>query len=298
VLAALPAALALLGTVSMAYAIAHAPNGLTSVQTGNDDPPESLEGHGSTTALTVPVGPPRASLSTWVVEPRSEPRGTVVLLHGVRLDKHSMVPLATALVDHGYRSVLIDLRGHGRSTGDYLTYGLNESRDVSQVLDALEVNGTRLGPVGALGFSYGGATALFVAERDPRVRAVVAVSTFASLRGVVRDYVRWQAPRFEPVVPNVWLDTGVDLGARWAGFDADAASPAAAASRSNAALLLLHGADDPQVSADNARIIERAAGGRAELVLLSGQTHASVLADATGTVREAAIRWFDARLGE
>jgi dipeptidyl aminopeptidase/acylaminoacyl peptidase len=113
---------------------------------------------------------------------------------------------------------------------------------------------------------------------------------------VVRDYVRWQLPAFEPAVPNVWLDSAVDLGALWAGFDADAAAPAAAAARSTAPLLVVHGSADPQVSVDNAHAIERAADGRARLLLLPGETHASILADAHGDVRAAALSWFEAHL--
>ncbi len=59
---------------------------------------------------------------------------------------------------------------------------------------------------------------------------------------------------------------------------------------------MVHGSDDPQVSVDNAHSIERAANGRARLLLLPGETHASILADARGNVRSAALGWFDEHL--
>ncbi|MCC6897394.1 MAG: alpha/beta fold hydrolase [Polyangiaceae bacterium] len=279
-----------LGTVTVAWAVAHAPNGSSAAAADDPCPPEL----GSATSATLSVG--RTALSSWIAEPTGPARGTVVLLHGVRLDKRSMLPSALSHLNAGYRVVLLDLRGHGRSGGGYLTYGVDDARDVSAVLDGLEARGIRLGPVGVHGFSYGAATALELSARDPRVRAVVAVSSFSSLRSVTRDYVRWQLPALAPAVPDAWLDSAVDLGALWAGFDADAAAPARAAARTRAAVLIVHGSDDPQVSPDNARAIAEACAGRAELQVLAGETHASVLADARGEVRLAATRWFGQHL--
>ena len=51
----------------------------------------------------------------------------------------------------GYRAVLVDLRGHGRSTGKYLTYGVQEAQDISQVIDALEQQQLIAGEIGVLG---------------------------------------------------------------------------------------------------------------------------------------------------
>lgn len=286
-----------LATGSVAYAIAHAPNGHESGEPGLDVPDVDL-GARHVEALSARVGPPAATLSAWLIEPAASARGTIVVLHGVRLDKRSMLGVARELSASGYRVLLVDLRGHGRSSGQYLTYGLTEARDVSQLIDSVEARGIRVGPLGVHGFSYGAATALHLAASDRRVRAVVAVSSFGSLRRAVRDYVRWQLPALEPAVPDLWLDSAVDFGAGWAGFDPDAAAPASAAAGSSAAVLLVHGSDDVQVSPDNARDIERATEGRARLLLLRGETHASVLADPTHRVRAAAVAWFDEHLGE
>lgn len=284
----------------LASAIAHAPNQPLSVVPGDDPPPPELARYAALHGVRVEVGPPRAALSAWVLEPPDgrRARGTIVVLHGVRLDKRSMMPVATLLADAGYRSVLVDLRGHGHSSGAYLTYGVVESRDGMQLLDALESRGIELGPVGLHGFSYGGATAIHWAARDPRVRAVVAVAAFSSLRDVTRDYLRRYAPAIDPAVPRDWLDGAVDLGGRLAAFDPDAAAPARAAERLGAALLVLHGVDDPQVPPYHARALAHAAAGRAEveLRLLAGETHASVLADSRGAVKTAALRWFRDKL--
>src|SRR5262249_9230684 len=112
-------------------------------------------------AIRVEVGPPRASLSLLIVDrPAPSSRATVLVLHGIRDRKESMLGWGRGLAEIGYRAVLVDGRGHGRSSGDFLTYGVVEARDLSRVLDALEARGLVAGRVGAMGVSYGAATAV------------------------------------------------------------------------------------------------------------------------------------------
>jgi hypothetical protein len=77
-----------------------------------------------------------ASLSVWVLEPPEKPKATVFVLHGHADCKESFLPTAQAFKSAGYRAVLVDLRGHGHSSGEYLTFGVQESRDLVEVLDA------------------------------------------------------------------------------------------------------------------------------------------------------------------
>lgn len=182
------------------------------------------------TAQAVAVGPPPAHLSYRVVEPadyalnitstnwldhgRKEfqfdfratvpgqsnawtaaPRGTVILLHGYGLAQFSMMPWALRLGEAGWRCVLVDLRGHGRSTGKQIYYGKCETRDLSQLLDALSRDGRLQAPVAALGESYGAAMALRWKALDPRIQSVVALAPYASLSNAVlnirHDYAPW-----------------------------------------------------------------------------------------------------------
>ena len=74
--------------------------------------------------------------------PKSRPgtndiRGTIFLLHGYGLNKETMMPWGLVLAKAGYRVVLVDLRGHGHSTGDRIYFGGIERTDLVQCLDAL-----------------------------------------------------------------------------------------------------------------------------------------------------------------
>ena len=125
----------------------------------------------------------------------SQPRGTVVLLHGYALAQFSMAPWALRLAQEGWRCVLVDLRGHGRSTGKQIYYGLQETRDLSQLLDQLARDGQLKEPVAAFGESYGAVMALRWKPVEPRLSAVVAVTPYAGLSNTVMnlrgEYAGW-----------------------------------------------------------------------------------------------------------
>jgi pimeloyl-ACP methyl ester carboxylesterase len=288
-------ALVLLGHVSLrvgvAYALAYAPNGGGIAEHASPAPNADLQA----VPIRVPVGPPTATLSVWMATPADAQsvRGTIVLLHGIRLDHRAMRGFASDFVSRGYRVLLLDLRGHGSSTGTHLGYGPLEARDVSQVLDSV---GARhpLGRVFVLGHSYGGAVALNVAANDPRVEGVVAVSAFASLDRVVDDYERAYVPELEPWIPKSWLRAGMNDAAFLGGFD-PASSPERAVSRSKTPLLLIHGMADTQIPPDHARSLARAALGEVKLLLLADETHDSVIFGARPDVSRHVLDWLELR---
>jgi dipeptidyl aminopeptidase/acylaminoacyl peptidase len=232
----------------------------------------------------VSVGPPSASLSIDIVD-TAEPRGTVFVLHGIRAGKQWLRGWATMLAEAGFRAVLVDLRGHGRSTGDWMTYGVVEARDLSQVLDALEAKGLARGRVGAMGTSYGAAIAIEWAGIDPRVAAVVAVAAFSSLRAVL--------PGYTPVpLPSAFVDGSLARAGARAGFDPDLASPLAAIAETRAPVLLFHGREDERIPFSHSEHLAEAAGDRAELVLVPRAAHESIMNDADGSIRTRAPAWF------
>jgi len=125
----------------------------------------------------------------------SAPRGTVVLLHGYGLAQFSMAPWAIQLAQDGWRCVLVDLRGHGKSTGRQIFYGIQEPHDLGRLLDELAHDGRLKEPVTAFGESYGAVMALRWKMVDPRVRMVVAITPYAGLSNTVlnlrHEYARW-----------------------------------------------------------------------------------------------------------
>ncbi|MBV9787688.1 MAG: alpha/beta hydrolase [Chloroflexi bacterium] len=87
----------------------------------------------------------------------------MILLHGGLGNSGNWGYQVPALIESGYRAVVIDSRGHGRSTRDAqpFSYTLMAS-DVIAVMDTL-----RLDRVGLVGWSDGACTALVLADQAP-----------------------------------------------------------------------------------------------------------------------------------
>ncbi|WP_263356177.1 alpha/beta fold hydrolase [Acidicapsa ligni] len=87
----------------------------------------------------------------------------VILLHGGLGHSGNWGYQVTALIENGYRAILIDSRGHGRSTRDArpFSYELMAS-DMLAVMDALHLERAVL-----VGWSDGACTALVLADKAP-----------------------------------------------------------------------------------------------------------------------------------
>jgi pimeloyl-ACP methyl ester carboxylesterase len=225
----------------------------------------------------IEVGPDwPATLAVRVEEPKLPPRATIFVLHGIGDRKESMQHWAERLTTAGYRAVLVDSRGHGSSSGRWLTYGVLESRDLSQLIDKLGIDG----PVGAMGISYGGATAIEWAGHEPRVQAVLAVAPFASLRDVVPVYVPRTVPLVGWMLPHALIMRTVDAAGRLAGFDPDRASPKEEAARTAAPILIVHGLEDVTIPYWQSKlIVAQARRPRVKLVPLEAQDHDHISGD-------------------
>jgi pimeloyl-ACP methyl ester carboxylesterase len=94
----------------------------------------------------------------------------VMLLHGGLGHSGNWGYQVPALVESGYRAIVIDSRGHGRSTRDDRPYSYElMASDVSAVMDTL-----RLEKAALVGWSDGACTALILASRIPsRVSGVL-----------------------------------------------------------------------------------------------------------------------------
>ncbi len=219
-----------------------------------------------------------AVIEAFVFSPPGEAHGTVLLFHGIRDDKRGYVNLARQLASRGVRALAVDLRGHGASSGDYLTYGLADHADASAILDALEDDGVSLGPVATLGASYGGAVALQTAAHDPRVRAVATVATFSRLRDLLPTYAHQLAPSL-PTPPDWFISWGLATAHERTGLDLEESDSTLAIRRFSGPVLLQHGEADTSIPIVHAERLAEACGARCTLIRVPGATHQSILSD-------------------
>ena len=106
------------------------------------------------------------------------PVGTVILLHGYGLSHGSMLPWAFQFGDHGWQSVLVDLRGHGRSTGRRVSFGPAEIDDLNALLAHLDRQRTLPRPIVVLGVSFGGSLALRWVAGNASLDSAIAIAPY------------------------------------------------------------------------------------------------------------------------
>src|SRR5258706_1275701 len=199
------------------------------------------------TALHVPKIPPRlfpcavaprwrpvdmkardgAVLKAWLLSPATGKGDCVMTLHGIADSRTGTAGLARLFVENHYTVLMPDSRAHGESGGAIATYGLLEAGDVHQWVDWL-IASEHPRNIFAMGESLGAAVLLQSLSVEPRFRAVVAESPFASLK----DISEYRVARMLPVpdlvahaaaIPMVWSGF---LYARWKfGVDFRAARP-------------------------------------------------------------------------
>jgi len=219
-------------------------------------------GHGEFKDGVAPVWPQTDwTLPAQPLDPPSPAKATVIVLHGFQDSKEDMIHWALYLAQHGYRAVPVDLRGHGRSTGNWVGYGAFEARDLRQVIDELERRQLVAGKIGVLGISYGASIGLQLAGLDKRIKAVVAIEPFSDPRIAVREFAR-------AVVPGLvsgWTDrdfsTAEDRAGQLAGFSWADANVEGAVAETEAPILYLYADNDHWVSPQNSQRLAAATPG-------------------------------------
>ena len=197
----------------------------------------------------------------------------VVMVHGHTASRtwefrQSFPALAVALQANGYHVVMIDLRAHGASGGERLSFGHLERLDVLAAVDLLLAEGVPAGQVGVLGVSMGAATAIGAAADDPRIGALWADSSYADIRPLIE--ARWPG---DSGLPMTFLRAAQLAHRLRFGFDLGGVRPEAEIGRvAPRPIQLVHGTGDATVPIEHAQRLAAAAAG-AGLWTLPGVPH-------------------------
>jgi len=195
-----------------------------------------------------------------------------VLLHGYGLAQFSMAPWTLRLAQEGWRCVLVDLRGHGKSTGKRIYYGVQEAHDLSQLLDELAQDGRLKEPVAAFGESYGAVLALRWKPVEPRVRTVVAITPYAGLSNTVlnlrHEYARW--------LPKTLVKAGLKKLPSVLKIPAGELDTTTELARSPVTALFVAGAEDKITPVADVEQLHALAAPGSELIVVPDATHEAV----------------------
>ena len=147
----------------------------------------------------------------------------------------------------GHNTLLIDQRGHGKSGGEQITFGIKERFDVISWCDyVIERFGANVQII-LSGISMGAATVLMASglELPKNVKGIIADCPYSSAEGIIRkvctDMKLWHKIMF-PLVK---------IGARlYGGFNISEVTADGAVENSKTPILIIHGKGDKFVPCD------------------------------------------------
>ena len=212
--------------------------------------------------------PDKTPLDVWVIkarDARNQPApstGTVVILHELGSGKGSFpyIGVGERLAKKGYDVVLMDLRAHGRSGGQFITYGGKEKPDVKAVLDKLIAQKAVSDKVYAFGGNLGASVAIQYAAIDPRCQGVVAIAPYKDFRSMARLGM--------PLVSEAEFKRVMEAAGKMGEFTPEEASAVEAAKKLACPLLVIQGLLDVSVPLDHGKAIYDAAGGPKKLTIV------------------------------
>lgn len=113
------------------------------------------------------------------------------------------------IVEHGYATVVVDVRGTGQSSGNWEAFGADEQSDYGHVVDWVTQQPFSNGVIGVYGVSYLGITAIITAAQDhPAVKAAFPI---VPIGDGYRDIV-FTGGQVNPTFMPLWLVLVTGLG--------------------------------------------------------------------------------------
>ena len=208
-------------------------------------------------------------LEGWLLKPKSEYIGTVLIFHGFRYEKSSMLDRAYAFLNLGYQLLLVDFIGARNSYGKQTTIEHYEAVNVKQDYDYI-VDKYNEKPIFLCGFSMG-AAAIIKAQHDYNlnVKGLILEAPYGKMIDAVKTRVgklRYIGMSFSYLMTF--------CGGALNGFNAFAMNPEEYIKNITTPTLLLCGRKDPRIPIEESkRIFENSASDKKEFKIFDDSLH-------------------------
>jgi dipeptidyl aminopeptidase/acylaminoacyl peptidase len=267
-----------------------------------DQPPTNLYTKADWQTVTLNATVDRAQLEAWFVRPNeSGTKGCVLVMHGISDAKSGSAGFAPMFLAEGYAVLIPDIRSHGRSGGQILTYGIYEKQDVLDWAHWLKKEQPECDRIFALGESLGASILIQAAATEPAAfAAIVAECPFADLRNIgqyrVNQLIRQQLPAMPDWVSRVAAKSIVGGGLIYArtryGLDLVEASPLTAMQKTTTPILLIHGLSDEKTPSAHSRMLAEAGRRFVTLWLVPAAGHTAASSTVPDEFRKRVFAWF------
>lgn len=210
-------------------------------------------------------------LHGWWIQHES-PIGTMIVIHGITCTLYDSLKYAKFLMALGYNVLVYDQKYHGKSGGDFSSFGYEEKFDLRRMVDFVLEKSPETKVVGTLGESMGAATVLQHAAIDPRIDFVIADCSYKSTFDILkyRLKVEYHLPAF-PILEIASMINHLKTGTSYRSI-----SPMDAVMKTTTPILFIHGDADTYVPASHSiEMYETSKDiGHRELLIIEGAKHA------------------------
>ncbi|WP_298902964.1 alpha/beta fold hydrolase [uncultured Psychroserpens sp.] len=187
----------------------------------------------------------------WIKTDSIPPKSIVIFVHGIGGCKEHFLDLSKNLTEIGIESIIMDSRAHGKSEGQFCTYGYKEKEDISSIVNYIKNKNDSI-PIGIWGNSMGGAIAIQALEHDSRIEFGIVESTFTTLNDIVYDYQKAKTYGIGlSFLCNIALNEAGELGQ----FKPDQVSPISSVKHIEQPMLIAHGDHDENIKFEYGKLL-------------------------------------------
>ena len=229
-----------------------------------------------------------STVAGWHI-PADGSRGVIVLLHGLRGSRVSMLGRARMLYGEGYSIVMIDLQGHGESPGEQITIGHLEKHDARAAVEFARMKHPNE-LIGVIGVSLGGASALLASPLG--IDALAIESVYPDIESAVNNRVAARLGPLSEIPAKILL---MQLEPRL-GIERTQLRPVAHISAVGCPVFVVSGNEDLHTTAAETRGIYETANEPKELWLVDGAAHVDLQSTAPTEYRNRVVPFFDQHL--
>ena len=234
-------------------------------------------------------------LRAWYLHLNYPSKGEVLLVHGQGDNRNGMIVYARLFLSQGYNVLLPDMRAHGLSEGDLITYGLNEAWDIHLWVNWL-IARTKVRCLYGLGESMGAAILLQSLSEEKRFCAIVAESPYSSFEEI--GYSRaLSVAKIDSVFGRLLFAPAIKTALIYAHFrygaDLQMVNAENAVRGTNTPILLIHGMNDKVVPPHHSDRILKAATGPIQLWKVPDTRHSGAISKSTSEFARRVLSWFE-----
>lgn len=211
-------------------------------------------------------------LSGYVLENDPDAKRWMIIVHGYTDSLHVSAQFASMFEQQGFNVLLVDQRRHGKSEGEFTTYGYQEKYDIDTWVQWLVDHHGEDTIIGLHGQSLGGGTVLeYLSIAKKNVKFIIADCPYSDLT----ELIRYQLNVLNHLPSFPFLRLIDDRLARKAGFRLHQVSPISTVEQSSLPVLFIHGTKDRYVPTYMSEAMYTAKPEPKQLLLIEGAVHAN-----------------------